>query len=120
MFGFFVFYHVYRNLGENSQKKILRNIFGIYNVSVYDISLRNESVVFHFFENGVFYQYVFLFHDSNDRLLIRVGASRRIFNCLVNVDEEGHLDSLNSFSLFLELLRCQDEYQIYRMMRRLL
>lgn len=120
MSGFLTFYHVYECLGEDCRKRVLRNIFEFSDVSIYDLSIRNSSIVFRFFINGVFYQYVFLLDCVEDDFFIKVICSRRIFNCLVNVDLKEHWNCLDSFSLFLNVIRCQDEYQVYRMMKYLL
>lgn len=120
MFGFLVFYHVYRNLGEDSRIKILRNIFEIYDVSVLEISIREQKVIFRFFEMGVFYQYVFLLDVFVNELVIQVASSRRIFNCFVKVGEMAQVDCFDSFCLFLAIIQCQDENQIYRMIKNLL
>ena len=59
MFGALTFYKVYLNLGEECRNKILRNIFGIKNVSISDFVLRDDAVIIRFFADSVFYQYVF-------------------------------------------------------------
>lgn len=120
MFGFLIFNHVYNNLGEKCRKKILRNVFGNFNVSVFQMFIRNNTIVFRFFEDGVFYQYLFEVCEVEESYRVKVVASRRIFNCLVRVGVKESLNRLDSFYLFINLLQCQDEYQVYQILRYLL
>lgn len=120
MFGFMIFYRVYKNLGEFYQKKILRNIFEIMDVSNFMISCRNNRIIFRFFYDSVFYQYVFCFESLTLECEVIVSSNRSIVNCLVCVYQNRSIGSIVPFDLFLNLLRCEDEYQVYLLLRCLL
>ena len=119
MFGALLFYNVYMNLGEECRNKVLRNIFEIDNVSITDLVIRENLVVFRFFGNGVFYQYVFDLSDGNNKYY-KVSCSRNIVHYFVSVKTYPSFCEFNLFSLLVDLLLCQDEYEVYQLMRKFL
>ena len=120
MFGFIVFYQVYKNLGGDCQKKLLRNIFSVKDVSISMISIRNHSIIFRFFDDNVFYQYIFSLEPLKLGRKVIVSSNRGTVNYLIYVYQDISFDFVDPLILFLNLLRSEDEYKIYLLLRRLL
>jgi hypothetical protein len=110
MFGFVVFKSIYDNLENFCQNKVLGNIFNIGNVAVSSFNISNNKVIFKFFSNGVFYQYVLKLDIGEDR----VEYNNNIFKYEIFTFNE-------SFSLFNEfvygLYCCQTEKDVYDLIR---
>lgn len=117
MFGALIFQSLYLNLGEKCRNKVLGNIFGVHDVSVTDFVVRESAVIFRFFSDGVFYQYVFDFDIKNDNSFIKVSCSRDVIYSFISVKEEFNLNCSQLFSLVIEMFQCQDEYRIYQLVR---
>lgn len=115
MCGGIVFYNIFNNLGEKCRNKILGNIFGFTNVSVNDLVIRDSNIIFRIFSDDVFYQYIFDFSDTNNCSFINVSCSRDIVNSVVFVNK-----CSEEIELLIKIFKCQDEYQIYQLMRKLL
>lgn len=118
MYGVLKFQNLYLNLSESCRNKILGNIFGITDVSIVDFNVRKRNVIFRVFSQGVFYQYVFDFNDEYRDSFINVTCSKGIVCYFISVRLwDNQFDLL---SLLIEIFKCQDEYQIYQLMRLLL
>lgn len=119
MIGTKLFQFVFSNLGEECRRKILRNIFEIQDVSIADISFREDKVIFRFFSDDVFYQFIFIFGNSNNKF-ISVSSSNRLFNCLVFVNMYSSFYYNDYFEILVKVFQCQEEYQVYQLMSLLL
>lgn len=113
MFGFLVFYNIYFNLGEECRNRVLGNIFDIANVSISDVIVENNRVIIRLFSDGVFYQYIFMSEGENNKLLcINRVVDRVTFIC------NDKFEVTDGF--IFQLFHCQDEYQIYQLMKNFL
>lgn len=117
MFGALIFQQVFMNLKEDCRNKVLGNIFGICNVSVSNISVREEEVIFRFFSDGVFYQFVFLLEGRNKGSFFRVSSGQDIVQSLIILSDYRYGNESDFIYQLVELFRCQDEYQIYQIMK---
>lgn len=120
MFGAFLFFNVFLNLGDNCRNKVLGNIFGVDNVSVSDFVIREDKVIFRFFSQNVFYQYIFDFTINESEAVMDVSCSRAIVNTIISVKKVSDLDSFSFDYLLVDIFKSQDEYQIYQLMRKFL
>lgn len=113
MFGILVFQQIYWNLGEECRNKVLGNIFGIDNVSVSGIFIREEEVIFRLFSEGVFYQYFFKLGSGRGSLF----CSDKIVNRIIFVDSYNKERKDDFIYLLIELFYCQNEYQVYQILK---
>lgn len=118
MFGLSIFSLVAMNLSEKCRNRILGNIFEIRNVSVSDISLRDEQIIFRLYSEGVFYQ--FLFVDYGDSTYFKLASTKDIVNCIYFISDNYFDRSFYNGSLVIKIISCKDELEIYQLMRRLL
>lgn len=119
MFGLLVFSSVVMNVSEKCRNRILGNIFGVSNVSVSDVSLRDEQIIFRLFSEGVFYQFLFLNYSDNNAYF-KVASTKDIVNCLFFISNNYFSDVDCNISLVMKIICCQDELKIYQLMRLLL
>lgn len=110
MFGFFVFEKVLANVGEKCRNKIIENIFGIEDVSVSDLIVGDDRIVFRIFSRGVFYQYSFVIGVGENM----VESSEGILSGNYFISE----DSGGTNEFICCLIKCQDEYQVYYLVRQ--
>lgn len=110
---------MYMNLGEMCQNKILRNIFSIEDVSISMIVVRENNIIFRMFGSNVFYQYIFSFQRFSSNTKVLVTSTQRMVSCLVDISYpfDFNLFDFDPFDLFLKLLCCRDEYQVYQILR---
>lgn len=116
MLGILIFEQVFLNLGEECRNRVLGNIFGITDVSVSDIFIKDDEIVFRLFSKGVFYQYIFKFGNGDNELF----RSQRIINRLIFISNYIEKEKDNFIYLLVELFRSQNEYQIYQLMKNFL
>lgn len=116
MMGILIFYQVYLNLGEKCRNRVLGNMFEIRDVSVADVLVRDNGIIFRLFSNGIFRQYFFrIVNDTGE-----------LFCSKKSVDRLGELSDYISDEeekiIFLvgDLLRCRDEYWVYQQIRKFL
>ncbi len=69
MLGSEIFKGIFDLLDAKEQKMILRNIFSLYNVSIYSVFLRENKIVFRIYDSNVFYQYEFVFEQNGGSFL---------------------------------------------------
>lgn len=105
MLNFIIFKDMYFNLEENCRNRVLGNIFNINNVSVSDILIREDKVIFRMFSINVFYQYIFLFCKGENI----DACSGKINNHIIYIDNCKKED-FNGF--IYQLIRLKDEDQI--------
>lgn len=110
MFGILIFQQVFINLGEKCRNRVLGNIFGICNVSVSDISIRGNKVLFRLFSETVFYQFVFLLDQKEGDYFFKVSSSKNIVHSVISLSNYDD-------NFIYQLFRCCDEYQVYQLMR---
>lgn len=115
MYGAIVFNNIFNNLGEKCRNKVLGNIFGLTNVSISNLVIRDNSIIFRIFSDKVFYQYIFNFCYANDDYFIKVSCSKNIVNSIVFVD-----NCSEELELLIKIFKCWNEEQIYRMMKKFL
>ena len=113
MFGFLIFQQVYFNLGEGCRNKVLGNVFGIDNVSVSGVFLRDDKAIFRLFSEGVFYQFYFIFEFGENRVF----NSNKIVNCVTFLSSCNNKE-VNQF--IYQLVRCENEYQVYYLVKKFL
>lgn len=120
MFGILLFRSIIFNLGEECRRKILRNIFEIQDVSISDIGVREDRIIFRIFSDDVFYQYIFILGDKNNSKFVSISSSKRIFNCLIFIEGYSDLNTRDYFEILIQIFQCQDEYQVYQLVKLLL
>lgn len=113
MLGFLIFQQVYLNLGEDCRNKVLGNIFDIDNVSVSCVFLRDDTVIFRLFSGGVFYQFFFIFEIGENQVF----NSDKIVNCVTFLSNSNDKE-INRF--IYQLVRCQNECQVYYLVKKFL
>ena len=113
MFGLVIFYNVFVNLGEVCQNRILGNIFSINNVSVASVVIGEDSIIFKLFSNGIFYQYIFLLKNGENNI---IKDERIVYYKIFVFNNE--LKETDNF--ICQLIQCSCEYQIYRLMKKVL
>lgn len=113
MVNFLIFKNIYFNLGDDCRNKILGNIFKIDNVSISSIIVDNDKIIFRIFGGAVFYQYVFILGIGVNEVV----NNNQIINYKVFVDNE----NMMIVNKFIDcLIRCQNEYQVYLLLRQYL
>ena len=110
MIGILIFYQVYLNLGEDCRNKVLGNMFGISDVSVADVLVRDNGIIFRLFSKGIFRQYFFRIRNGEGDLF----CSKRMVDRLGK--ESDFITSEEEVFLFKvgDLLQCHDEYLLYQ------
>lgn len=123
MLGYRIFKQLFFHLEEETQVSILRNIFSLDFVSTFSFFVYNGNVFFRIYSEGVFYQFIFVFDSvcHSDSVLVsrssKIVSSQIFLSNYVSCVENRTQDY---FSLFVELLLCQEERCIYLLFRRLL
>lgn len=115
MYGFLIFNDFLNSIGERCRNKLLGNIFDLVDVTVSDLVLRNNCVIFRLFSDGVFYQYVFDLNNNNCDYFIRVSCDKNIIDKVIYVNE-----SFKKISLLVKIFKSHDEDQIYHFLKKLL
>lgn len=110
MYGFLIFSNLCLNLSEECRDRLLGNIFGISAVAVSSVRLEDKRIIFKLFSHGVFYQYVIVMGTGKDEFY----RDERIINCMIFTDG-GKFSQFNDF--IYRLFQCQDEYQVYQLVR---
>lgn len=110
MLGFLIFYQVYLNLGREYQNRILGNIFDVDVVSINDILIRNNKVLFRFASLDMFYQYEIRYKDKTCKVFLVNKDEDKILRCDCKWEE---------FSM-RKIFDCLDEYQVYLLLREFL
>lgn len=115
MYGVIVFNSFFNNIGEKCRNKLLGNIFGIVDVTVSDLVLKNNCVIFRIFSNGVFYQYIFDLSNNNFDYFIKVSCNDNISDKIISIDEFSE-----ELKLLIRIFKCRDECQIYKLLMKFL
>ena len=110
MYGFLIFGNICLNLSDECRDRVLGNIFGVSDVSVSSVLVKDKKIIFKLFSRDVFYQYVIVVGNGEDKFY----CDERIINCVIFTDG----DKFNDFNDFIyRLFHCQDEYQVYQLVR---
>ena len=78
MFGYDKFRKWFDGLEEKEKRKILGEMFGVEEISVYSIEKKGEKITFRLYARGEFYQYVFLFDSNLEKSYVKVNKDARI------------------------------------------
>ena len=113
MVNFWRFENIYLNLGDNCRNKILGNIFDITNVSVSNFIVEDNKIIFRIFANGIFYQYVFILGIGVNEII----NGNKVICHKIFIYNENMLDVNKSIYY---LIQCQDEYQVYQLVKQFL
>lgn len=113
MFGFKIFEELFWQLEDNCQIKVLRNIFAVPVVSIYDFSVRNDRIFVRIYGDDVFYQFIFLFREQGEKAAVVSSSSSRLVNCQVYVNNYVDFDERDLLACFVRILRSRDEKEIY-------
>ena len=119
MFGLLIFSYVVMNLSEKCRNKVLGNIFEIGNVSVSDVSVRDNNVIFRLFSNGVFYQFIFVNYNCGN-VCVKVASTKDIVNCLFFISNDYFSEDDCDNLLIMKIICCSSEFEIYQMLKFLL
>ncbi len=120
MYGYALFLSFFNNLDEATKKLILGNIFLIYDVSIYSIFIRDQSVFFRVFGDDTFYQFVFELEQRQDPYYVQIFSGKKIYNYFIYVDNYFEKDGNYSFDVLTQIFRADDEYQVYCLFQNLL
>lgn len=113
MYGFLIFINICLNLGDKCRDRLLGKIFGVSDVSVSNVSIIDKRIIFRLFNGGVFYQYVIVFGGGVDRFY----KDDKIVDCVIFTNGN-YFYRFNDF--IYRLFQCQEEYQVYLIVRELL
>lgn len=113
MFGFLIFYNICLNLGDKCRDRLLGRIFDISDVAVSSVSIIDNRFIIKLFSVGVFYQYVIVVGSGADRVYKDV----KIVDYVI-FTEGNEFFKFNGF--IHRLFQCQEEYQVYQLVRRFL
>lgn len=119
MFGLLIFSYVVMNISEKCRNKVLGSIFEIGNVSVSDVSLRDDNIMFRLFSNGVFYQFIFVNYNCGN-VCVKVASTKDIVNCLFFISNDYFSDGVCNDLLIMKIICCSSEFGIYQMLKLLL
>lgn len=117
MLGAFIFYNIITNLGESCRNKVLGNIFEISNVSVGDVVIRNDKIIFRIFSGDVYYQYIFDFIDNNYKFYVKVSCNNSSVDRIVLVSN--YSDDFG-IGLLFKIFNCCSERKVYQFMKKFL
>lgn len=113
MYGFLIFDNICLNLGKKCRDRLLGKVFGISEVLVSSVRIVDKRIIFKLFSGGVFYQYVIVVGVGEDRIY----KDDKIVDCVIFTEGNVFL----RFNAFIcRLFQCQEEYQVYRLVRELL
>lgn len=116
MYGYRIFEKLFFNLNVSTQKRILKNIFCLANISEFNILVLEKKICFRFFERKKFIQFIFELQDISVEKVFFL-ENKRIF--LQNYIFE-EMWQLNAMSVFVKILLSNDEKVIYRLISLLL
>ena len=97
--GCLKFIHWFDHLNEERQKKFLRDVFMIHNVSVYSVFVREQSVFFRVFGDNVFYQFVFELEEFSEKGYVDIFNGERICNYFIFTGNYFKKDKYYSFDI---------------------
>lgn len=113
MFGLLKFGDIYINLSKEGRNRVLGKIFGISDVSVTNVDIVSTGIIFKMFSNGVFYQYIFVLDKGKNNLI----QDERVISYKIYLYNEKKVP-VGDF--IYQLVQCQDEYQVYSLIKKYL
>lgn len=115
MIGFKYFNEIFSNLSDENRKMILEKIFSIHNIIEY-YYFKSNDLVFRIYADEIFYQFVFIFGNSNSSVFFQKKEEFRITCVYIYVFDYLNSGDSISYSFFTSILLSKSKEDVYKLL----